>query len=646
MLNKKLFRKIQKYINSVDVVSFDIFDTLLIRPYVKPTDLFLHMEKHFDEPFFASCRIAAEQSAREKNPEREDITFDAIYDEIDDKFKYLKSRELEWEENVLQPYPEIQEIWNFVKQSGKKIVVASDMYLPTDFIAKILQKNGFGDYDKLYVSGDVNMTKCRGTMFDAIICDMGVKPKKILHIGDNEHSDYKIPCKKGIRAVKIQRLIDSFITCNPRIQRFCDSQYEKLDASILVSMLAINKSKRNDNNYWHTIGYEYGGPVIYGYTRWIESVASQEKIQHLFFVARDGYTLQKVFNTFNSKMANSYIYAPRILNLICRLDYNKYDITQSKCIVDFFVNKNKKIAKLAETCTLHTWQDYHEFIQNNRDLFSVAAQQECDSYKDYLCNKSAEKSKKIAIVDTITGWFSSQKIIQSALQKNVLGFYWGIIKCQFTGVYAVKEFMKNNQKRDKVFTKNWNFMEFLMTSPEYPIKTFENGKPVYDSNSNVAEQTRHIVYPFVSDGAVVFANDVKKLFNGADIYLDGTTLVAWVNCLCDVPTKQDINEFFVIKHAYDAKHSSYIPLFSTKVSMREALKYPRHTLRMIRDLVWRTKMQSLMLALYKPVSIKMHGARMLRILFFPTLKWRYFDITLRFSKKWVYTISIGKPKEF
>ena len=638
----KLYRQIRK----AKVVSFDIFDTLLVRPYVKPIDVFEHMEKHFNAPSFSSMRVTAERSARAKNPGRQDIAFDDIYNEIDDNFKYLKSHELEWEENVLQPHPLIQEVWKFAKQSGKKIVVASDMYLPTKFVAKVLKKNGFGDYDRLYVSGDLNVTKCHGTMFDAIIRDMGVKPDDILHIGDNEHSDYKIPRKKGMRAIKIPRLVDEFIDKNPRIQKFWSTQYEKLDASILISILAINRAKNTNNNYWHEIGYEYGGPVIYGYTRWIERVAMQEKIQHLFFVARDGWTLQKVFNTFNSKMANSYVYAPRMLNLVCRLDYHHDKIQQSSGIVDFFAGKNAKIAKLKETSNLHTWQDYHEFIQHNNGLFGKLAQQELKNYEKYLHSQFDKKVKNIAFVDTITEGFSAQKIIQAALHTDVLAFYWGALTAAFQDVYNYREFIHDDKNLGNVLTKNWNFMEFLMTSPEYPIKTIQDGKPVYDSSPSDAEKIRHAVYPFVSDGAVAFAGDVKKLFNGADIYLDASTLVTWINCLCDVPTSRDIKEFSVIKHAYDAKHSDYIPLFCTRVSMRDALKRPRHTLRMIRGLVWRTKLQSFMLALYKPLSIKMHGIKMVRILFFPTLKWRYFNITLRFGKRWVYTVSVGKPKEF
>ena len=39
------------------VVSFDLFDTLLIRPFVRPTDLFRLMERINDVPGFADRRI-------------------------------------------------------------------------------------------------------------------------------------------------------------------------------------------------------------------------------------------------------------------------------------------------------------------------------------------------------------------------------------------------------------------------------------------------------------------------------------------------------------------------------------------------------------------------------------------------------------
>lgn len=51
---------IYRYVDKVSIVSFDIFDTLLLRPYMKPEDLFLHLEKIYDCPGFSEQRKNAE----------------------------------------------------------------------------------------------------------------------------------------------------------------------------------------------------------------------------------------------------------------------------------------------------------------------------------------------------------------------------------------------------------------------------------------------------------------------------------------------------------------------------------------------------------------------------------------------------------
>ena len=57
-----IYEEIKKH----EIISFDIFDTLLIRPYVKPTDLFLHIEKLYKIKGFYKNRIMAE-NRREEN---------------------------------------------------------------------------------------------------------------------------------------------------------------------------------------------------------------------------------------------------------------------------------------------------------------------------------------------------------------------------------------------------------------------------------------------------------------------------------------------------------------------------------------------------------------------------------------------------
>ena len=642
-------KKIQKLIKNVDIVSFDIFDTLLFRPYVRPIDLFLHIEKHYNAPFFMTCRVAAEWNVRQKNPAKQDITFDEIYEEIDGCFKHLKSIELDWERMVLRPNPETKEIWDFARENGKKIVVASDMYLPTEFIADVLDKNGFGDYDKLYVSGDINQTKARGTLFDIIIRDMGVAPKKILHIGDNKKSDYKRPREHGLRAYLYPHLVKTFLKNNVRVSKFYRKQDDNLGASILVAIMAMRDQVERmgaavAKNYWEKLGYEYAGPVIYGYTRWIEQTAQNQGIDHLMFVARDGYSLQRVFNTFNNTIKNSYVYAPRFLNLICRLDYWKKNTQQSGAIIEYFRTKDKRIEKLAGATQLQKWSDYHDFIQNNIDIFGELAGAERDNYKAYLL-KNAGATDKIGVVDTITQNFSSQKLIQDIVANEIPALYWSVIKSNVWG-YKHQMFMNNNIEGKYIFTKNWDFMEFLMTAPEYPIKNLTNdGLPVYAPNPTDAEKFRREIYPDVSNGAVDFANDIKQWFNGADIYLDGATLVRWVNCLCDNPTKDDFNNMAQVKHAYDSAHSDYRPLFSIKIPLSYAIKHPKRAIKLARHAMWKTPMQTIITCLTTPIKIRMHGLKQIRIHIFPRLQYRYVNFVVRFTRRCFYQICIGKPQE-
>ncbi|MCM1294202.1 MAG: HAD-IA family hydrolase [Muribaculaceae bacterium] len=630
-----------------EIISFDIFDTLLFRPYVRPIDLFLHMEKVFNKPFFMNARIHAEKHARDKST-REDITLDEIYAELDSQFQDMKQRELDWEYMVLTPNMEMKSVWDFAKQHGKKIIVTSDMYLPTEFIKRVLQKNGFGDYDKLYVSGDVGKTKSTGTLFEYIIKELNIRADKILHIGDNKKSDYQNPRRHGIKSVLYPQIIRNFIKHTPKIDKFYNRNSYNLDSGILVSILAIRNHNAgfcpDNKNYWYNLGYEYAGPVIYGYTRFIENVAKKQNLQHIMFVARDGYTLQKVFQTFDNNIDNSYVYAPRFLNLICRLDYAKEDIKQSEAIIKYFCQKDKNLNKAFATAKPSHWRDYHSFIQNNKDVFIDYALQEHENYKKYLLSHT-KSANAIGIVDTITGQFSSQKLIENSLGLQTTAMYWSVLKTGFQGIFNYQEFIQNDYNSHNVFTKNWDFMELLMTAPEYPISNIKpDGTPIYKPNPSSAEQFRKQIYPDISNGALDFANDIKSWFGGYDISLNASTLVSYVNSFIDYPTKNDIQNMSEIKHAYDSGHSDYRPLFSVKISASLVLHKPLVALRLIKSAIWRTPLQNVVVCICDPIKIRMRGLKQIRILLLPKLQHRYLTILLRITHNCLYQISVGKPK--
>lgn len=649
-------KKIQKLIKNVDIVSFDIFDTLLFRPYVRPIDLFLHIEKHYNAPFFMTCRVAAEWNVRQKNPAKQDITFDEIYEEIDGCFKHLKSIELDWERMVLRPNPETKEIWDFARENGKKIVVASDMYLPTEFIADVLDKNGFGDYDKLYVSGDINQTKARGTLFDIIIRDMGVAPKKILHIGDNKKSDYKRPREHGLRAYLYPHLVKTFLKNNVRVSKFYRKQDDNLGASILVAIMAMRDQVERmgaavAKNYWEKLGYEYAGPVIYGYTRWIEQTAQNQGIDHLMFVARDGYSLQRVFNTFNNTIKNSYVYAPRFLNLICRLDYrsDKSAVadTQQRAVIQYFANNDDSFAKKVSEADF-TKISMLDFLESNKQYLQPLANKNFTTYSDYIYSCTAN-SKNVGIVDTITENFSAQQLIESALKKSVNSYamYWHTInKTEILPRNTYSSWALTSKKHPKIsYISHWALMEFLMTSPEYPIEGItEQGQPIYKKNISEAEKIIRTVYPDISNAAEQFANDIKKLFAGADIYLEYETIVAWINCFVEEPSKQDKKHMLNIKTSSNPQNDIYMSLFGSKIPMGTVIKHPLKSLKIAKKSIWRTTLQTFSVCVFDPIKIRIRGIKTMKVLIFPKLHDNLGTLEIKIGKLY-YAICIGKEVE-
>jgi FMN phosphatase YigB (HAD superfamily) len=182
-----------KLIENSKVVSFDVFDTLLIRPYVVPTDLFKHMELHYDADGFYDARIKAESVARKLNKEKEDVTLDEIYKCISPEFKYLKNKELLFEKQMLMKHPKNYDIYRAAVNMNKKIIVTSDMYLPSDFLKDVLKKNGYDHIDAVYVSGEYNKAKWSGNLFKQVIKDLKINPEEVLHIGDNKQADIEVP---------------------------------------------------------------------------------------------------------------------------------------------------------------------------------------------------------------------------------------------------------------------------------------------------------------------------------------------------------------------------------------------------------------------------------------------------------------------
>ena len=131
---------IYKLIDKKTVISFDIFDTLLLRPFVKPADLFTYIEQITKKNDFAYARQNAETVFYNKFGYSKEANIEDIYSVMPDEYAELKDLELNLESTGLKINQEVKKIYDYAVEKGKTIIIASDMYLPSDFIESVLKK--------------------------------------------------------------------------------------------------------------------------------------------------------------------------------------------------------------------------------------------------------------------------------------------------------------------------------------------------------------------------------------------------------------------------------------------------------------------------------------------------------------------------
>lgn len=537
------------------IISFDIFDTLLLRPYVRPVDLFEHLERLYVVKDFKEKRILAEKEARRVNSRKEDITLDDIYRQLPPDWHFLREKEMALEAKVLQANEEMRKIFRYVRKRHKRIIITSDMYLPADFLARVLKKNGFDGFEKLYVSSEVQKGKGK-TLFNHILADLNEVPQNILHIGDNLSSDYKKPVSLGMSAFYYRKVFDIFICRNTKAAAFWEKN-KSFEASVLLMSLAIFNHHHREIIYWQRFGYEYGGPVCYWYLRWIERELKNKKIDDIIFVARDGYTLERIFRIFgHRKIRPHYTYASRQLFINSFLD-NAIEDNRTLALISAYKDSDAEISHASHI--LQSEDSAREYVVGNYGKFAALCRHSFREYKKYIARQKII-GKNIAIVDTITGAASSLKLLKAALPgRRISSYFWiGLETVQkYVSEFGVKTFSSRHNHRH---IASWDIIEYIMAAPEYPILKIEKNQIVYKPDINEEEQERAARYNIISDAAVDFARCFHKYFAGV-IDAQENFIVDWINLIFDISSGYDRKYLGTINVCADSAHNISRPIY-------------------------------------------------------------------------------------
>lgn len=545
-----------------DVISFDIFDTLILRPFEKPIDLFYILGKRLNMPEFYNLRINAEKQARDiaatKNGSREVNIYD-IYDIIEQQTGLPKKlgvqSEFEAELDYCFANPYMKNIFEMMQEQNKTIIIVSDMYYPHDMMKKLLYKNGYRNYDKLYVSCDYACNKHGKGLYKYVLNDN--KGKSIVHIGDNRISDVKCAQECGIKTIYYPNV------------NVMGEQYRADGMSDLIGSAyrgIVNAHLHNGVRMYgkyYEYGFIYGGLYVIGFCNWIYKKAKLQNVDKILFLSRDGKIYQNIFSSIFNDIPSEYFLWSRIANTKYTFERAKYlsfetairtragekDIYTigellSSLEIESLADKLYKYNLSKDTIILNENIPLIEkFISENANSIIESYQLQMEYIKKYIKEKIGD-AKSIAIIDV--GWLGSgpmgiKYIINNLMELNCEVHCWqaaavsssaakieaNILDNEIDAYLFSKEMNRNNYDTHTNTNKGLNHIFFEMftqdTSPSYSgmsdTGSLKFTHPEIENYSYVRDIHKGI-YDFAMIYSKTFKYD-KYMYNisGYDAYL-------------------------------------------------------------------------------------------------------------------------------
>lgn len=431
-----------------NIVSFDIFDTLIKRNVQNPTDVFSILERNYcmwhDKHLeIKKMRIEAEYNARKKT--KEDVNIDEIYSCFlgisDDEKQWLINEEIRIEKAVCQKNFEMGKIYDWCIANDYCVIITSDMYLPEKKIIEILNDAGYEKWDKLYLSNKLRKCKSTGSIFKYILDDKKVNSKNMIHIGDSLKGDYLVPKKMNIKSILISA---GNIKTKYENKKYISEEKRNGNTSYNVVNSFVKNNLNSSYTFYQKLGYEVIGPILYGYCKWLEKILCEHEIDKVFFLAREGFILKEASDIFGMNKLKCFVVrvsrkatslprlykASDIRDLMNKITVSRINFTVNDLLLSCNID-DKHSTEIERKCQVSLDADVRNLSDSEKkSLFNILKPYIDEISKEQEKNihgyfKQFDFSGNVAVCDV--GWHGT---IQNSLRDifpdvNITGFYIG-----------------------------------------------------------------------------------------------------------------------------------------------------------------------------------------------------------------------------
>lgn len=487
-------------IRNVEVVSFDLFDTLIARNILWFEDLVKIIEqklhnKGVDIKEFVQKRISLEKKLScGRSPKLEEIYAELLKDLNVEDFNAFELAELEYQTDceLICPRKDMIGLIHQIKKIGKSVYITTDSYYTKQQIEFLLKQNGIDEIDGVIVSCEYD-TKKTEKLFEKLIEEAGTS--RIIHIGDDIASDIESAMAWGLKSFHIYNteelldkvgglgLISDNMNLSDRIRigmfktRLFNSPFQFEDSEKKITIKDVED-----------LGYLFIAPIILDFVEWFSEQVDKYKLKNIWFSARDGYLIQKVFALMFPDTKSDYFLTSRISAIRAGVE----SMSDVKYVDDMKycggVEDNLKIrfGIEAEKIDPRNVEEKNIGLMRYAKVILKVSREKRINYQKYI-EKLNVKEGGIAFFDFVAKG-TCQMYIERLLKNPIKGLYF---------LQLEPEYMKNKKldilpfytekERDKsAIYDNYYILETILTSPDASVEEFDQ-----KGNAKYAKETRN-----------------------------------------------------------------------------------------------------------------------------------------------------------
>lgn len=507
-----------------DVISFDIYDTLITRKTLLPEDVFELIGQRLE-------KTGLKEKAKDFPEKRREMLREFPESDINRQYKALQSRpgfsaeecrrlldmELRTEKELTVSRHRTADLLELAVKSGKTVVLTSDMYLTGKMLEDILTGLGLSGWQEILVSCEQHRTKSSG-LFEVL--KQHYPGKKIIHFGNDITADIVATTEAGIRAVRLPSGTDLAIQGGwGELLKYADTADERNLLGLIISRVfndpflpaGFSASERKGRLTRFAVGACM--PVITGYLFWLAEMLQNDHYDRVLFLSRDGFMLTALFNEIRGRCGYElpgadYFYSNRHSAFLLCAD-NRTFHPAAEAFFDI-----RPAAEVFRNMFGWAPSDPNEpvgkLFEENLPAIRETVREQKENFRKYLAHQGIRSGGKYAVMDFVSSG-KTLDFLRAGTGLDLTGFFTARPLYETVHRTDICYYLDGNSSEQDFFRNYYLEMESVMTSPESALDRFdEQGRPVFAEEIRTGAELAEI--GFIQDRITEAAADFIRHF--------------------------------------------------------------------------------------------------------------------------------------